>query len=98
MIKEIKDFFKDVRVEKDTKLKKLQYFNIENLHIRYERWSWEGIIGETCIFLMNEIQNIEKSKIIEIIENEFNCTLVEGKYTVKKTDEFMFYNFNFESY
>ena len=97
MLKEINEFFKDVKVEKDTKLNKLQYLYIEDLHIRYEKWSWEGIIGETCIFLINEVQNIEKSKIIKMIENEFNCTLVEGKYTVKNVDEFVFYNFNFVS-
>ncbi len=97
MTKEIKDFFKDVTVEKDTRIIKLKYLNIEGIHIRYEKWSWEGIIGETCIFLMNEIKNIEKSRIIKMIENEFNYSLADNKYTVKDSGEFVFYNFNFES-
>ncbi len=87
--------FHDIPVEEDTKMLFHSQMKFGDLDIVYEQWYWDGIYGESIIFLNEDVKNkseedlrVEVAKS-EMVEDENNMTTSRGrKYT--------FINFNFK--
>lgn len=92
----IKNKFKDVKFEPDTKLLFFDYLIIDGLDCKYEIWSWDGIQGESLIFLKEDLKNFEKSffeTIVKKLKKENNLKL---DITLKSSNQYFYVNFGFK--
>ena len=88
--------FDNVPVEEGTVLLLSFEAKFGDYDTRYEKWSWDNIHAETLIFLNDDIKNVTQETLKkEILESP----LVEegSRITVKKSDAYTFFNFNFKS-
>ena len=88
--------FESVPTEKDTKILFRKELQIGNYDVLYEKWNWEGIRAESFIFSNGDILGLTAEKLkqevckSEIVKDNQNITL-------KRSGEFTFINFNFET-
>lgn len=89
----MKNKFDNVPVEEDTKILFSTIAKFGDYDVQYEKWKWDGIYGEGLIFFNDDIEDTSEDKLkIEIQDSP----LVEsGEVTVKRTDPYTFFNFNF---
>lgn len=87
--------FENVPVEEDTTVLaslNLKFFDID---AHYEKWFFDGIYGETLVFLNDDIKDFTHDALKkELIES--TMAEADGKITVERTGEFSFFNFNFK--
>jgi len=85
--------FESVPLEEDVTMITQLDTNFGEYDVRYEKWSWDGIVAESLIFLTEDIANITDSEIIEQIRNSTLSPKSDEK--IKRGEEFTFVNFNF---
>ena len=89
------DKFENVPVEKDTKILFLTVSQFGQYDVRYEKWSWDGVLGQSLIFCNEDIEGVE----LDTLQTEVQQSpLVEegSEITVKKGDAYTIFSFNFE--
>lgn len=86
--------FQNVPVEKDTTILVSINLKFGEFDAHYEKWFWDGLYGKTLVFFNDDIQDttVEELKT-ELIDSTF--AKAGGEITVKRTDEYTFFNFNF---
>lgn len=89
--------FDSVPVEKDTKIILSQQMMFGEYEILYQKWFWDGIYGESIIFLSEDISTVSDEELETIIKSS-PIVKSDSKITMSrlKTD-YTFVNFNFES-
>ena len=86
------DKFKNVGMDEDTRLIEDKILKYKDIDVLYQKWVWEGVIGNSLIFTKEDIKKFNIHNIIdemEIIKNK-------NKITTNKDDKFYFINFDFE--
>ena len=88
--------FDKVPVEEDTKILVRQEMKLGKYEVLYERWFWEGVYGESLIFANADISGMTDREIEREIRK--SPLIKEGsEITLKRTKDFTFVNFNFET-
>jgi len=53
------DKFKDVGIDEDTRLIEEKILKYKDIDVLYQKWVWEGVIGNSLIFTKEDIKNIQ---------------------------------------
>jgi len=88
--------FGRVPIEKDTRILYRKEVQIGNYDILYEKWNWEGIKAESFIFASDDISGLTDEQI-EQEARKSQLVKGESQITLKRSKEFTFVNFNFET-
>ncbi|RLA53890.1 MAG: hypothetical protein DRR42_03485 [Gammaproteobacteria bacterium] len=89
------DKFEKVPVEKDTKILSSTVAQYGQYDVRYEKWSWDGVLGQSLIFFNPDIEGVELDTLQADVQQ---LPLVEkgSEITVKKGEVYTVFSFNFE--
>lgn len=87
--------FKDVLVEPETEILLSKETKFDQYDVLFEIWSWDGIHGQSLVFLTEDIQELSEEEIrscqaLPLIENDSGITVTQSD------SPFTFVNFNFE--
>ena len=91
-----KDKFADVPMDPDTRIVSQSLGDIDDLDALYQQWNWEGVAGESLVFVSEEIRGLGDQALEELVRGS---SLVEdgSAVTIKRNQHgFTFVNFNFE--
>jgi hypothetical protein len=86
-----------VPVEEDTRIRGRTIITVGGREALYERWSWDGVLGETIVFVSQEVIALSDKELEEVVRQS---PLVEAdsQITIKRADSgFTFVNFNFRA-
>jgi len=90
----MKNKFENVSVEKDTKILVTLNPKFGKYDTQYEKWYWDGLYGETLIFFNEDIKDTDEETLkAEIFES--TMAKADSEITVKRTDLYTYFNFNF---
>ena len=87
--------FKDTSNDPDTRILHEQEMLIENFICLFQRWSWEGIRGDSCIFHSNDLQAFSDEEIKTLIAHS-QLESAMGTKTISRKENFIYVNFNFQ--
>lgn len=91
-----KDKFARVPVEPDTRIVSQSHGAIDDLDALYQQWNWEGVGGESLVFVSEEVKGLGDQELKELVRGS---GLVEdgSDITIRRSEPgFTFVNFNFE--
>ena len=88
--------FKNLPVDDDTRIYSTEVKKIEEYDVAYQKWSWDGIYGESIIFLNDDVQSLEREDVLELIKRADFVKFISTT-TYKKGDVYTFVNFNFKT-
>lgn len=88
--------FDNVSVEKDTKIIFSQQMMFGEYDILYQKWFWDGIYGESMIFLSEDVLSISDEELLNEIKSSPIVKEADDITISKSKTGFTFYNFNFE--
>jgi hypothetical protein len=91
----VNDKFKAIPVEEDTRILQKKLMTVNGIDARFERWAWECVIGESLIFVTEEISNLSDEQLWQSIVNQLSIR--DMKHTIKRQIDYSFVNFNFET-
>ena len=89
------DKFKNIPVEKDTKILFRSPMKWRELDIVYEKWYWDGITAESIIFLNEDVKEMD-DEALEKDVSDGSLVQSDSKVTISRGDEYTFVNFNFK--
>ena len=82
-----------IPVEKETRILSRSDLNIDGIKTVLEKWSWDGLIGNSVIFTLNDLpDNYDAAEVIIKITDELNLPS-ETKFTVKDAPDYLFINY-----
>ena len=91
----ISDKFKNIPIEKDTKIVFEMEANLDGYKVKYELWLWDGIWAESIIFDNEDIKTLNQTEIETLVKSS-PVVKPDSKITYNKSDSgFTFVNFNF---
>ena len=67
---------------------------IGDYHAAHEWWEWDGIKGESYVFLTNEVEKLTDQALVLLIKSHLNVLDI-GSFTISRGKNFTFFNFNF---
>lgn len=85
--------FESVPLEEDVTMNIQLDTKFGEYDVRYEKWSWDGIVAESLIFLTEDITNLTDSELFDQIRKSTLSPKADEK--IKRGEEFTFVNFNF---
>ena len=90
------DKFSSVPVDENTRILFRKETKIGNYDVLHEKWNWEGIKAESIIFTDEDVSELSDEEIKKVVrESGF---LKEGSdLTFKRSEDFTYVNFNFET-
>jgi hypothetical protein len=89
--------FSAVPVEEDTKVLRRAIVSIGGWEALHERWSWEGVKGETMVFVSEEVERLS-DKQLEALVRQSELVEPNSQITMKRGESgYTFINFNFRS-
>lgn len=90
--------FFNVPTDKDTNVFYELELKFNSYDVLHQKWDWDGIKGESLIFLIEDVKDLSKEDLIELVNSS---PIVENKeqttYSVDKSNTYVFLNFNFKS-
>lgn len=86
--------FSDLENDPETKTLKRTISTINEIPCLHEFWSWDGIHGESLVFYKEDVLTLTDEEILKLVFKEEN--LDDKKQTIKRTDKFVFINYNFK--
>jgi len=87
--------FKNVPIDNDTKILFESIMKFGGEDILYQKWRFDGIVGESIIFMTKDVGNMSDKELIEyaatsdIVTNKSSITISSNNGT------YTFVNFNF---
>jgi len=88
--------FKNIKTDEDTKIIFRKDVLINRLEALHEKWNWDGILGESLIFVSNEVKEINEELFVLVLTS--NGYFEDStRITLKNIGEFTFVNFNFKT-
>lgn len=93
----MKTKFSKVPIDSDTKISEQNEVLIGQLEALHQKWSWDGIKGESLIFVSEDVLAYSEDKLIAECRKSglISC---DSSITFKKSESgFTFVNFNFVS-
>lgn len=89
--------FDQVPVEADTTIHDRQHLIVEGLDVQWERWSWDGVAGETAVFIEDQLGNTGDKALKDLVRNRDQLA-ASGPITVsRESNGYTFVNFNFRT-
>jgi len=89
--------FKNIPVDDDTKIIFESTMKFEENDILYQKWFWDGIYGESIIFIADDVKHLNDDKLKKYVAMS---DMVENKDKVtvgQRRDEYVFASFNFKT-
>lgn len=87
--------FHDVPVEPDTRVLSRKPCAVEGYQALHERWVWDGIKGETLIFVSADVSQLGDEDLRRLLAGS-ELFEADSQVTIKRSDsEYTFVNFNF---
>ena len=86
--------FDQVGVEEDTTIILTKEMQFDGIDCRFEHWTFDGIIGQTLIFVTDEIADKDTDDIVADLRQ--SGLIKEGSVTTKESNGYTLLNFNFE--
>jgi hypothetical protein len=89
--------FRGVPVEEDTKVLRRAVVTVGELEVLHEKWSWDGVRGDTFVFVSSEVADIGNEALEGMVRLS---ALVEpgSQVTIKRSDSgYTFVSFNFRA-
>jgi len=90
-IEKLSPKFRHLSVDPDTRVKAREECTVEGLDAVYEKWVWEGVIGESYIFANEDVERLSDAELLN------KLGLSEEEATLKRGDRYTFVNFGFEN-
>ncbi len=86
------DKFKDVPVEKETKVISRKIIKLDTLEAQHEKWRWDGITAQSIVFAEADIKDQTEEQLIILIKA--NIELAENADITISRDRngFAFFN------
>jgi hypothetical protein len=88
--------FKDIGVDEGTRIIKTSEVKIETLEAVHQKWSWDGIYGESIIFFNEDVVDLNEEEIKTMVQKTDYLEL-GSQITFKKAEKYTFVNFNFDA-
>ena len=91
----MREKFADVPIDPDTEILSQSLVTINGVDALYQRWNWEGVIGESLIFVSEEVKGLGDKALKKLA---VASSLIEdgSDFTIKTNPlGFTFVNFNF---
>ena len=89
--------FRGVPVEEDTKILRREVMTVEGHEVLHEKWSWDGVRGETMIFVSRDVAELGNESLERMVRG---APQVESgsQITIKRSDTgYTFVSFNFRA-
>ena len=90
----MRDKFKNIPVEKDTKIIMSSPMKWGEFDIVYQKWSWDGITAESIIFLSEDVKEMDDEALEDDVRDG-PLVREDSRVTISRGDEYTFVNFNF---
>jgi len=89
------DKFKDVPVDKDTKILFESTMKFDIYDILYQKWYWDNIYGQSIIFVSEDVKDISDDELVQYI-SQSDIVKDKDNLTVSRSKSgFTFVNFDF---
>ncbi len=89
--------FKNVPLDADTKIKKQKECKVAEFDVLYQKWLWDGVLGETIIFAEEDVKDINEQQLRQLVLDSEFIHSKEAKMTFNRSGkDFVFVNFGFE--
>lgn len=86
-----------IPIDSDTTVKISKQIIFTGNNATYEEWSFDGIYGKSVILDIEDYADYEDSVLLEMARQHFELN-EEELMTIKRTDEFVFVNFGFQTF
>ncbi len=91
------DKFKNVPLDADTKIKKQKECKIADFEVLYQKWLWDGVLGESIIFAEEDVRDYNEQEIKQLVLYSEFINTNDVKMTFNRGGKgFVFVNFGFE--
>jgi len=91
------DKFKEVPVEKDTKIMFRKETKLGKYDVLYESWIWDSVMAESFIFDDKDIENLSDDELILMITSS-GILGAGSRVLINRSDSgYTFVNFNFRN-
>ena len=88
--------FNNVPVDIDTRITFQKEIEIKNFKALYQKWNWDGIIGESIIFHNDDVASLNDDGLKELINSSGLEYIINDKSTISRDESgFTFINFGF---
>ena len=88
--------FSGVTVDSDTKILLRKEAKLGEYDVLYEKWSWDGIYGESIIFDNKDVEGLNEEELKKEVKTS-PLVKADSSFTIKKLESgFTFVSFNFE--
>mgnify|MGYP000672242412 CR=1 FL=1 len=88
--------FNDIPCDTDTKIILELASKLNGYNILYQKWSWDGINGESVIFHFKDIIDLKEDEVIKIVKDS-PLVQKDSKLTFSQKNNYVFVNFNFKT-
>ena len=88
--------FGSVPIEDDTRILFRNETKLGNYDVLFEKWNWEGIKADSIIFANDDISGLTDEEIEQKVRKS-PLIKEDSQITLKRSKEFTFVNFNFET-
>ncbi|HMN57527.1 MAG: hypothetical protein J0I00_17700 [Burkholderiales bacterium] len=89
--------FANVPLDDDTRVLSQSEVSINGLDALHQRWVWDGIIGQSLVFLAGDVSATTDQEIVDMARVA-GLVAMESATTVSRGDSgFVFLNFGFET-
>lgn len=94
----VSEKFAGVPVEEDTRILKQRELTLGGIDALYQKWAWDGIVGESLIFVAADVEGMTSDDITSLITK--NSEIATGESVTFKVDEsgYAFLNYGFQSF
>ena len=82
-------------IEDDTQVFVQQFERIDKIPLLLELWKWDGTIGQSAVFLSDDVEQWTDERLIAFVAGVVHADL--APVTVKRLRDFTFVNYGFES-
>jgi len=89
------DKFENVSIDDDTKILFSQPANFGEYSVLYQKWKFDGITGESLIFVNDDIMNITMAELENDLKNSPLVNDNSKEITTNSKNDYTFFNFNF---
>jgi len=87
--------FKDVPQDSNTVIIFESTMKFEDNDILYQKWTSDGIMAESIIFVSNDIKDMSDEELEEYVRSS-DIVNFDSQITISRGKEYSFVNFNFK--
>ncbi len=97
MIEKRIEGFEGLTIDPETRLESRRKLELDGLACVHEKWSWDGVVGETLVFRESDVGQHDDAAL-EALARRSGCVELGSAVTMTRDrDGYAFVNFNFRS-